>query len=375
MSFLRSARTTPYEIVTKRLYHHLQSNTNTNTNTSPFTARWNYWKWLQLQLPTHGTRSNTTVTRTMTMTHHQFMKQVHISCVRTIGTFRGNSLHAETENRTNQNWNKRHGMEKRQLSKKASQERRETPYSEDTQTDKRIPTKQNNKLIMMEQMKSIPNLITMTRICGTPIIGYWIVFDNYQWALGGCLIAGFTDWLDGYIAKNYNGTTTLGTYLDPLADKFTITVISICLAYKELLPMDVVSIWILRDIVMMTFTGYYVRKSKQQKLTETTGKRGDLDTRMSIAALSRWAVETTPLKVKPSELSKINTTLQFAAMAAGICQPLFGILTAVQLNYFCWLTAATTVSSSFTYIGGNAFTKEANNDETSTNDVPPRRKQ
>lgn len=365
MSFILSARTTPYEIVTKRLYHHLQS----NTNTSPFTARWNHWNWLPL--PTYGTRSNTTVTRTMI--HHQFMKQVHISCVRRIGTVRGNSFHAETDKRTKQGWNKRHGMEKRQLSKKAvSQERRETPYSDDTKTDKRIPTK-NNKLIMMEQMKSIPNLITMTRICGTPIIGYWIVFDNYQWALGGCLIAGFTDWLDGYIAKNYNSTTTLGTYLDPLADKFTITVISICLAYKELLPMDVVSIWILRDIVMMTFTGYYVRKSKQQKLTETTSKSGDLD--MSIAALSRWAVETTPLKVNPSELSRINTTLQFAAMAAGICQPLFGILTAVQLNCFCWLTAATTVSSSFTYIGGNAFTKEANNDEKSTNHVPSRRKQ
>ena len=38
--------------------------------------------------------------------------------------------------------------------------------------------------------------------------------------LGGCILFGLTDWLDGYIARSYKGqSTVLGTYLDPLADK------------------------------------------------------------------------------------------------------------------------------------------------------------
>lgn len=66
------------------------------------------------------------------------------------------------------------------------------------------------------QSKSIPNLITLTRIASTPIICYLIVEEKYAYAMYGCIIAGFTDWLDGFIARKYDMKTNLGTYLDPL---------------------------------------------------------------------------------------------------------------------------------------------------------------
>ena len=73
---------------------------------------------------------------------------------------------------------------------------------------------------ILEQMKSIPNIITAGRIAGTPVLSYLIVTERYDTAVIGCALLAFSDWLDGYVAKNYEGqATVLGSYLDPLADK------------------------------------------------------------------------------------------------------------------------------------------------------------
>ena len=52
--------------------------------------------------------------------------------------------------------------------------------------------------------KTIPNMITICRILGSPVIMMAIANDMKKTALFGCIIAGFSDWLDGYIAKNYD---------------------------------------------------------------------------------------------------------------------------------------------------------------------------
>lgn len=76
----------------------------------------------------------------------------------------------------------------------------------------------NKKLLdhWKEQLVSIPNMITITRLMSSPILAYWVATNQTEKALIGCCIAGISDIVDGYVARNYNMSTTLGTYLDPL---------------------------------------------------------------------------------------------------------------------------------------------------------------
>ena len=55
-----------------------------------------------------------------------------------------------------------------------------------------------------KQFWTLPNVITLARIGMSPLIGYAIMKDMKDIALVGCVVGAFSDWLDGYIAKNYN---------------------------------------------------------------------------------------------------------------------------------------------------------------------------
>jgi hypothetical protein len=54
------------------------------------------------------------------------------------------------------------------------------------------------------QFWTLPNVITLTRIAASPLIGYAIMEDMKDIALIGCVLGAFSDWLDGFIAKNFN---------------------------------------------------------------------------------------------------------------------------------------------------------------------------
>ena len=63
------------------------------------------------------------------------------------------------------------------------------------------------------------NIITIGRLLFTPII-IWLIFSSY-YSLGLIffVLSGLSDALDGFIAKQFNQSTILGSYLDPIADK------------------------------------------------------------------------------------------------------------------------------------------------------------
>ena len=67
------------------------------------------------------------------------------------------------------------------------------------------------------------NLITLSRILLAIIIFLLLTIDNYlEVALMLFMLAGFTDYLDGYLARKYAITSQLGEILDPIADKILI---------------------------------------------------------------------------------------------------------------------------------------------------------
>ncbi|MBI9110480.1 CDP-alcohol phosphatidyltransferase family protein [Maridesulfovibrio ferrireducens] len=98
---------------------------------------------------------------------------------------------------------------------------------------------------------NIPNLITIFRILLT--LGFVFVYldHNFFWAWILFLVAGFSDALDGFLARILNQRTSLGAMLDPLADKFLIITSFLCLAIQGLIPSWLALLVILRDTIIV----------------------------------------------------------------------------------------------------------------------------
>jgi CDP-diacylglycerol--glycerol-3-phosphate 3-phosphatidyltransferase len=78
-----------------------------------------------------------------------------------------------------------------------------------------------------------PNLLSIARIATAPILVYLLCFTGPTAALMAAVVfffATISDLLDGYIARSYGTGTTLGKFLDPLADKIVVTAVLIMLA-------------------------------------------------------------------------------------------------------------------------------------------------
>lgn len=87
-----------------------------------------------------------------------------------------------------------------------------------------------------ENIYTVPNLLTASRLIAAPFIGYCILHEQHAWALGLFAYAGITDLLDGWIARKWNLGTVVGTVIDPMADKMLMTVLTVALAMKGGLP-------------------------------------------------------------------------------------------------------------------------------------------
>ena len=80
-------------------------------------------------------------------------------------------------------------------------------------------------------MITLINLLTFSRIILAAIIFLLLMSsDGYLLALVLFYVAGFTDWLDGYLARKYNAVSQLGEILDPIADKILIVFVFFGLA-------------------------------------------------------------------------------------------------------------------------------------------------
>lgn len=87
-----------------------------------------------------------------------------------------------------------------------------------------------------ENIYTIPNILTFSRIIASPFIGYAILHDQHALALGLFAYAGVSDALDGWIARRWKLQTVVGTVIDPMADKMLMTVLVVALGMKGLLP-------------------------------------------------------------------------------------------------------------------------------------------
>lgn len=86
---------------------------------------------------------------------------------------------------------------------------------------------------------NLPNQLTASRFVLALVLFTLIAIESWLWCLIVFIVAAFTDWLDGYLARKQNLMSTLGRILDPLVDK-----VLMCGVYICLLPIGVEQGWL-----------------------------------------------------------------------------------------------------------------------------------
>ena len=102
-------------------------------------------------------------------------------------------------------------------------------------------------------MLNLANKITLLRILMTPLVIVFLYFPGPGFCVLATLafmLAAFTDWVDGYIARRENMVTSMGKFLDPLADKVLICSVLIMFAYHQWVPAWIVILIVCRELVV-----------------------------------------------------------------------------------------------------------------------------
>ena len=94
---------------------------------------------------------------------------------------------------------------------------------------------------------TIPNIITLLRFLLVPAVVFALMTGEVDWAFAGFIIAGISDGVDGFIARQFNQRTELGAYLDPMADKLLLVCVFVVLGVMEHLPLWLVVAAVSRD--------------------------------------------------------------------------------------------------------------------------------
>jgi len=111
-------------------------------------------------------------------------------------------------------------------------------------------------------MKLVPNALSLARIFLTPFFVILFFEGTYKSLVYACILftlAALTDMYDGYIARKYNVISSLGMFLDPLADKVLVTVAFSCFIFYGFVSWWMVGIILGRDI-LVTFMRLWLIK-------------------------------------------------------------------------------------------------------------------
>jgi cardiolipin synthase len=96
-----------------------------------------------------------------------------------------------------------------------------------------------------------PNQLTMLRMVFVPFIVIELVGNRYRNALLLFVIAGFSDGLDGLLARKLHQQTLLGQYLDPIADKLLLSSMFLVLSILHKIPWKFTVLVFSRDISIL----------------------------------------------------------------------------------------------------------------------------
>ncbi len=170
-----------------------------------------------------------------------------------------------------------------------------------------------------DRILNIPNVLTLARIILTPFIVFAILEEQPVMALLLMGVAGLTDMLDGAIARYFNQRSTVGAYMDPLADKLMLISTIVTLYMIDQLPLFLFLAVVFRDIIIM------------------------------VGAIA-YEMVTHQLEMQPSMTSKITTALQITLVLTVLAEMAWQIPGELFQQVTIWLTFAFTCMSGVHYM-------------------------
>ncbi len=161
-------------------------------------------------------------------------------------------------------------------------------------------------------MKNLPNILTLGRIAIIPLVVVALLGGFNHVALVLFVIAGVTDFFDGYFARKYKVESKLGAMLDPIADKLLVTAVLIFLV-KQLDGLDTIAVVVilLREVLVSGLREFL----GQQKIA------------MPVTKLAKW-----------------KTTIQFVAIIALLYSPV-----SIWSSLLLWVAAILTGITGWQY--------------------------
>jgi cardiolipin synthase len=93
-------------------------------------------------------------------------------------------------------------------------------------------------------MLTAPNQLTILRLVLVPVFVLCVLYGWPGWALAAFVVAGLTDALDGLIARRTGQLTTLGAWLDPMADKLLLVTTFVMLTLPGLNLVNRFPVWL-----------------------------------------------------------------------------------------------------------------------------------
>lgn len=168
-------------------------------------------------------------------------------------------------------------------------------------------------------MRTIPNLITICRIALTPFIVIAILGGNCRRALILAAVAGVSDGIDGFLARQFHWKSRAGAYLDPIADKLLLTAVYVSFGYSGMAPFWLVALVIGRDLFILAMVA-------------------------SAFAFTRFR------DFPPSAAGKLSTAIQIFTALCILSVCAFGVTENQRnLEILAWTTAAVTAWSGVDY--------------------------
>ena len=165
-----------------------------------------------------------------------------------------------------------------------------------------------------------PNMLTILRVILVPVFMLFMLYEfvPYSQIIGAVIfvLAFFTDWLDGYLARKNNQVTNFGKIMDPLADKMLVTAALVCLNVS-----GVVSAWVTVIILSREFI--------------VSGIRISAASEGNVIAASMWG--------------KAKTMWQFIALTLALL-----IGKNLFIDICVWMAAVLTIVSGVDYLAKNA---------------------
>lgn len=168
-------------------------------------------------------------------------------------------------------------------------------------------------------LRWLPNAISILRIIlVAPIL--WLISEEYYLpATALFLLAGFSDGIDGYLAKRFDWHSRLGALLDPIADKLLVAGVFVMLVYAGLIPLWLAVMVVLRDVVI-------------------------------VGGATAYNFLVRPVDGEPTRISKLNTALELLLLLFVLARAASGWPPQVSITVIGACVLVTVVVSGIDYV-------------------------